>query len=63
MEDLDLDGIHLGILKEFKHGMAETLAKVSSCHYKEPLCLIRRGPSVSLPSTKQLEDSGEDQSV
>lgn len=52
MEDLDLDGIHLRVLKEHKHEIAELLAKVCSCHYEETLCLVRRPLPVSLPSTK-----------
>lgn len=61
MEDLDLDGIHLRVLKEHKHEIAELLAKVCSCHYEETLCLVRRALPVSLPSTKTTwGDSGAD---
>lgn len=53
MKDLDLDGILMRVLQEHKHKIAELLSNVCSHHYEETLCLMRKGPPVSLPSTSK----------
>lgn len=44
MEDFNLDGIHLRVLKEHKHRIAELLAEACCCPYEETLCLISGSP-------------------
>lgn len=56
MEDLNLEDIHLKVLKEHKHRIAELLAEACSCHYEKTLSLISDSLSfVDSHLQKQLE--------